>query len=67
MEKILGYVDSGKKASVCNGKPIHQMIQQTKLQEGAKLLTGGSRHGDRGFFVQPTVFADVEDDMKICR
>merc|ERR1711971_1085680 len=36
-------------------------------QEGAKLLTGGSRHGDKGFFVQPTVFADVQDDMKICR
>ena len=36
-------------------------------QEGAKLLTGGSRHGDRGFFVQPTVFGDVQDDMKICR
>merc|ERR1719348_1820660 len=48
MEKILGYVESGK-------------------QEGAKLLTGGSRHGDRGFFVQPTVFGDVQDDMKICR
>lgn len=48
MEKILGYVESGKK-------------------EGAKLLTGGSRHGDRGFFVQPTVFGDVQDDMKICR
>ena len=31
MEKILGYVDSGKKASVCNGKPIHQMKQQTNL------------------------------------
>lgn len=36
-------------------------------QEGAKLLTGGARHGDRGFFVQPTVFGDVGDDMKICR
>ena len=37
------------------------------MQEGAKLLIGGSRHGDRGFFVQPTVFGDVQDDMKICR
>ena len=36
-------------------------------QQGAKLLTGGARHGDKGFFVEPTVFADVEDDMKICR
>ena len=36
-------------------------------QQGAKLLTGGARHGDRGYFVQPTVFSDVSDDMKICR
>jgi acyl-CoA reductase-like NAD-dependent aldehyde dehydrogenase len=25
------------------------------------------RHGEKGFFVEPTVFADVTDDMKICR
>ena len=36
-------------------------------QEGAKLLTGGTRQGDIGFFLQPTVFGDVKDDMKICR
>ncbi len=35
--------------------------------EGAKLLTGGKRHGDEGYFVQPTVFGDVKDNMKICR
>jgi len=35
--------------------------------EGAKLVCGGDRVGDRGYFVQPTVFADVEDDMKIAR
>src|SRR5580700_461601 len=33
--------------------------------EGAKLVCGGERVGDRGYFVQPTVFADVQDDMKI--
>lgn len=30
-------------------------------------MTGGSRNGDKGFFVQPTVFADVRTDMKIVR
>ncbi|XP_075532198.1 aldehyde dehydrogenase, mitochondrial-like [Dermacentor variabilis] len=35
--------------------------------EGAKLRCGGRRLGTRGFFVQPTVFADVEDDMTIAR
>jgi aldehyde dehydrogenase (NAD+) len=34
---------------------------------GAKLVAGGQRHGDEGFFVQPTVFVDVEDHHKIAR
>ncbi len=36
-------------------------------QEGAKLLAGGSRVGNKGFFVEPTVFDNVKDDMKIAR
>jgi len=35
--------------------------------EGARRLSGGGRVGDRGYFVEPTVFADVHDDMKIAR
>jgi aldehyde dehydrogenase (NAD+) len=35
--------------------------------EGAELLTGGRRVGDKGYFVEPTVFADVHDGMKIAR
>jgi aldehyde dehydrogenase (NAD+) len=36
-------------------------------KEGARLATGGDRAGDRGYFVQPTVFCDVTDDMKIAQ
>lgn len=36
-------------------------------EEGAKLITGGKRIGDKGFFVEPTIFADVTDDMTIAR
>ncbi len=36
-------------------------------KEGAKLMCGGERVGDRGYFVAPTVFADVQDDMTIAR
>jgi aldehyde dehydrogenase (NAD+) len=36
-------------------------------KEGAKLVAGGERVGDRGYFVAPTVFADVKDDMKIAQ
>jgi aldehyde dehydrogenase (NAD+) len=35
--------------------------------EGARLLTGGKRVGSRGYFIEPTVFTDVKDDMKIAR
>ena len=35
--------------------------------EGAKLVAGGNRVGSRGYFIEPTVFADVKDDMKIAR
>jgi aldehyde dehydrogenase (NAD+) len=34
---------------------------------GAKLLVGGQREGDKGFFVQPTLFVDVEDHHPIAR
>jgi aldehyde dehydrogenase (NAD+) len=36
-------------------------------KEGAKLVAGGDRVGDRGYFVRPTVFADVKDDMTIAQ
>lgn len=35
--------------------------------DGATLACGGNRVGERGYFIEPTVFADVEDDMKIAR
>lgn len=34
-------------------------------QEGATLTTGGKRVGDRGFFISPAVFANVEHEMRI--
>jgi aldehyde dehydrogenase (NAD+) len=36
-------------------------------REGAELLTGGKRIGDKGYFIEPTVFAEVRDNMKIAR
>src|SRR5260370_50652 len=36
-------------------------------REGASLLTGGTRVGDRGYFLSPAVFANVENDMTIAR
>jgi len=30
-------------------------------------MTGGARHGTKGYFVEPTVFSDVKDDMTIAK
>ncbi|XP_066146692.1 aldehyde dehydrogenase, mitochondrial [Euwallacea fornicatus] len=37
------------------------------VAQGAKLVHGGKRHGTEGYFVQPTVFADVEDHHIVAR
>lgn len=35
--------------------------------EGATLETGGGRHGDKGYFIEPTIFSNVTPQMKIMR
>jgi acyl-CoA reductase-like NAD-dependent aldehyde dehydrogenase len=51
-ERILGYVESGK-------------------EQGAKLVLGGGRptgqEFERGYWVEPTIFADVTNDMTIAQ
>jgi succinate-semialdehyde dehydrogenase/glutarate-semialdehyde dehydrogenase len=32
---------------------------------GGKIATGGNRHGNQGFFFEPTVITDVPDDSKV--
>src|SRR5688572_8964530 len=36
-------------------------------KSGAGLLCGGKRVGNRGYFIEPTIFTDVHDDMKIAQ
>ncbi|KAG9944100.1 aldehyde dehydrogenase, partial [Aureobasidium melanogenum] len=33
--------------------------------EGATVVTGGKRKGNEGYFIEPTIFSDVKDDMSI--
>jgi acyl-CoA reductase-like NAD-dependent aldehyde dehydrogenase len=52
MDRVLDYIDCGKR-------------------EGARLLTGGERDTEgekaKGYFVKPTIFADVAPEMRIAR
>ncbi len=45
---------------------ILQYVEYGK-EDGAKCVTGGKRHGNKGYFVEPTLFANVTDDMRIAR
>jgi aldehyde dehydrogenase (NAD+) len=36
-------------------------------REGARVVTGGQRHGNKGHFIQPTIFDGVTDAMSIAR
>ena len=40
---------------------------ETGKQEGAKVITGGERCGDKGYFIKPTVFDGVNNTMKIAQ
>lgn len=40
---------------------------KTGIAEGATLATGGKRHGNIGYFIEPTVFTNVKDDMTIAK
>ena len=37
------------------------------MREGARLMCGGNRVGDRGYFIEPTIFAEVNDHMTIAK
>jgi aldehyde dehydrogenase (NAD+) len=40
---------------------------ETGRGDGAKLALGGNRHGNRGFFVEPTIFAEVAPEMGLAQ
>ena len=47
-----------------------QTLIQKGIDEGAKLVAGGTGKPeglDRGYYVKPTVFADVNNDMEVAR
>ncbi|XP_058765876.1 aldehyde dehydrogenase family 2 member C4-like [Vicia villosa] len=36
-------------------------------KEGATLLTGGKAVGSKGYYIEPTIFSDVKEDMLIAK
>lgn len=58
--------DMGPLVSEKQKQTVLGYIEQGK-NEGARLVAGGERTFDTGYFVEPTIFADVTDDMTIAR
>ncbi|MBC6408215.1 MAG: betaine-aldehyde dehydrogenase [Rhodobacteraceae bacterium] len=74
-ERLEGAVIGDPLASETNFGPMVSQRQMEIVQgyiekglaEGARLVTGGKRLEKNGFYLEPTVFADVTDDMMIAR
>lgn len=47
-------------------KKVLNLIESGK-KEGAKLQCGGQSLGNKGYFIQPTVFSEVTDEMRIAK
>lgn len=58
--------ENGAQIDETQMKKILGLIEDGK-KEGGKLCCGGKRVGDKGYFVEPTVFTDVNNNMKIAR
>ena len=55
---------AGLRRAVPESDELHRRRASAK---GREMLCGGKRVGDRGYFIAPTIFDDVKDDMKIAR
>ncbi|KFP37824.1 Retinal dehydrogenase 1, partial [Chlamydotis macqueenii] len=63
---LLPSVQQGPQIDKEQFKKILELIESGK-KEGAKLECGGGPWGDKGYFIQPTVFSNVTDDMRIAK
>jgi aldehyde dehydrogenase (NAD+) len=68
-DPFAGDTNIGPLASAAQFEKVQRLINQG-IAEGARLIAGGPGRPqgiDKGYFVKPTVFADVASDMAIAR
>jgi len=58
--------ENGPQVDETQMKKILGLIESGKAA-GADLQCGGKRIGDKGYFIEPTVFTNVKDDMQIAK
>ena len=82
-DKVLsGVADDAERIKLgpglADGTQMGPLVSEEQLQrvtgyldtgraEGATAATGGKRHGEVGYFVEPTIFTDVTENMRIVR
>ena len=61
--------ESNYQGAIDNREQFETILKYIEIgkQEGAKILTGGKRIGTKGFFIEPTIFYDVREDMRIVK
>ena len=46
---------------------IYNELHKIGKEEGAEILTVGNRTGEKGFYIEPTVFVNVNNKMRIAQ
>jgi aldehyde dehydrogenase (NAD+) len=64
-----GFDPSSELGPVVSADQLERVQRYVSIgrEEGAKLALGGSRHGEVGYFHEPTVFTSVRNDMRIAQ
>jgi succinate-semialdehyde dehydrogenase/glutarate-semialdehyde dehydrogenase len=64
-----GTVDGVEMGPLANDRrvPALSELVQDARDKGAEVRTGGARHGNKGYFFQPTVLTNVPDEAQIMR
>ena len=66
--KVGNGLDEDSQLGPINNQPQFERVQelvQDARQSGARLVTGGQRLGDRGYFYAPTIVADLPDGARL--
>ncbi|CAD2217270.1 Aldehyde dehydrogenase family, putative [Angomonas deanei] len=70
-----GYRPGNKEGKLMELSPVISQKQYDRVlnyieigkKEGATLVTGGARMDEKGYYITPAIFADVKEDMQICK
>jgi phenylacetaldehyde dehydrogenase len=64
-----GFSDDSQMGPLVSSEQLDRVTSylDSGRSEGAEIVAGGARSGDRGYFVEPTVITKTRPDMKIVR